>query len=41
MAVKGLPDFVQTKGTAFLLYPGKMTLAALSKATSMADRTQA
>lgn len=40
-AVKGLPDFVQTKGTAFLLYPGKMTLAALSKATSMADRTQA
>ena len=28
--VKGLPDFVHTKGTAFLLYPGRATLEALS-----------
>ncbi len=28
--VKNLPDFVHTKGTAFLLYPGKATLTALS-----------
>lgn len=31
MTVKNLPDFVRTKGSAFLLYPGKVTLAALSK----------
>lgn len=30
--VKNLPDFVHTKGTAFLLYPGKNTLIALSDA---------
>jgi deferrochelatase/peroxidase EfeB len=29
-AVKSLPDFVYTKGTAFLLYPGKTALTALS-----------
>lgn len=29
--VKGLPDFVYTKGTVFLLYPSKATLAALSR----------
>jgi deferrochelatase/peroxidase EfeB len=28
--VKSLPDFVYTKGTVFLLYPSKATLAALS-----------
>jgi deferrochelatase/peroxidase EfeB len=28
--IKNLPDFVYTKGTAFLLYPSKATLAALS-----------
>lgn len=28
--VTNLPDFVHTKGTAFLLYPGKATLTALS-----------
>jgi len=28
--VKSLPDFVYTKGTVFLLYPSKVTLAALS-----------
>ncbi|MGH3702013.1 MAG: Dyp-type peroxidase [Pseudonocardiaceae bacterium] len=32
--VKNLPDFVRTKGTAFLLYPGKTTLTALSKVIS-------
>jgi deferrochelatase/peroxidase EfeB len=37
--VKGLPDFVHTKGTAFLLYPGKATLAALSKAAITTNRT--
>jgi deferrochelatase/peroxidase EfeB len=34
--VKNLPDFVHTKGTAFLLYPGKATLTALSKAVNTA-----
>jgi hypothetical protein len=29
--VKSLPDFVYTKGTAFLLYPGKPALIALSE----------
>lgn len=29
--IKGLPDFVHTKGTVFLLYPSKATLVALSK----------
>lgn len=38
--VKGLPDFVHTKGTAFLLYPGKTTLAALSRVASTADRAR-
>jgi deferrochelatase/peroxidase EfeB len=28
--VRGLPDFIHTKGTAFLLYPGKRTLEALA-----------
>jgi deferrochelatase/peroxidase EfeB len=28
--IKGLPDFVHTKGTVFLLYPSKATLAVLS-----------
>ena len=37
--VKGLPDFAHTKGTAFLLYPGKATLAALSKAAITTNRT--
>jgi deferrochelatase/peroxidase EfeB len=32
--VRNLPDFMYTKGTAFLLYPSKATLAALSSATS-------
>jgi hypothetical protein len=32
--VKNLPDFVRTKGTAFLLYPGKTTLTALSRMIS-------
>jgi deferrochelatase/peroxidase EfeB len=31
--VKNLPDFVHTKGTAFLLYPGRATLTALSEVT--------
>jgi deferrochelatase/peroxidase EfeB len=31
--VKSLPDFVHTKGTAFLLYPGKTALVALSQGT--------
>jgi hypothetical protein len=29
--VKSLPDFVHTKGTAFLFYPGKTALVALSQ----------
>jgi hypothetical protein len=32
-AVKSLPDFVHTKGTAFLLYPAKAALVALSQGT--------
>jgi hypothetical protein len=28
--ISGLPDFIHTKGTVFLLYPGKDTLIALS-----------
>jgi deferrochelatase/peroxidase EfeB len=28
--IKGLPDFVHTKGTAFVLFPGKATLQALA-----------
>jgi hypothetical protein len=28
--VKGLPDFVHTKGTAFMFYPGKTALAELA-----------
>lgn len=32
--IKNLPDFVYTKGTVFLLYPGKATLTALSDAVS-------
>jgi deferrochelatase/peroxidase EfeB len=31
VTVKNLPNFVRTKGTAFLLYPGKATLTALSR----------
>jgi hypothetical protein len=31
VTVKNLPNFVRTKGTAFLLYPGKVTLTALSR----------
>jgi deferrochelatase/peroxidase EfeB len=31
--VKSLPDFVHTKGTAFLLYPAKVALVALSQGT--------
>lgn len=30
--IKNLPDFVHTKGTAFLFYPGKAALTALSNA---------
>lgn len=40
VTVKGLPDFVHTKGVAFLLYPGKIALAALSQAVSTSDRIQ-
>ncbi|MFZ0877689.1 MAG: hypothetical protein WAN20_24730 [Pseudonocardiaceae bacterium] len=40
ITVKGLSDFVHTKGTAFLLYPGKNALVALSKAASAADRAR-
>jgi deferrochelatase/peroxidase EfeB len=29
--VKNLPDFVHTKGTAFLLYPGKATLSSMPR----------
>lgn len=36
--VMGLPDFVHTKGTVFLLYPGKRTLAALSSGEFSAVR---
>ena len=32
MTIKNLPDFVRTKGTVFLLYPGKAALTALSSA---------
>jgi deferrochelatase/peroxidase EfeB len=32
--VKSLPDFVHTKGTAFLLYPGKTALTTLSQPLS-------
>jgi deferrochelatase/peroxidase EfeB len=32
MTIKNLPDFVHTKGSAFLLYPGRATLTALSNA---------
>lgn len=32
--VKNLPDFVHTKGSAFLLYPGKAALTALSHAAN-------
>ncbi|MFY9805654.1 MAG: hypothetical protein WCC38_18190 [Pseudonocardiaceae bacterium] len=35
VTVKNLPDFVHTKGTAFLLYPGRATLTALAKAANM------
>jgi hypothetical protein len=31
VTAKNLPDFVHTKGTVFLLYPGKATMAALSE----------
>jgi hypothetical protein len=31
VTAKGLPDFVHTKGTAFLLYPAKATLEKLAK----------
>ena len=31
VTAKNLPDFVHTKGTVFLLYPGKATVSALSK----------
>ncbi|SBW22930.1 hypothetical protein FDG2_3322 [Candidatus Protofrankia californiensis] len=31
LTIKELPDFIYTKGTVFLLYPGKSTLAALSE----------
>jgi deferrochelatase/peroxidase EfeB len=30
LTVDGLPDFLTTKGTAFFLYPGRATLAALA-----------
>jgi deferrochelatase/peroxidase EfeB len=31
--IKSLPDFVHTKGTAFLFYPGRTALVALSQGT--------
>jgi deferrochelatase/peroxidase EfeB len=39
--VVSLPDFIHTKGTAFLLYPSRTTLAALSRSSSRHDRTRA
>jgi hypothetical protein len=33
-----LPDFIHTKGTAFLLYPSRTTLAALSRSSSPVRR---
>jgi deferrochelatase/peroxidase EfeB len=36
--VKNLPDFVHTKGSAFLLYPGKATFTALSNPAGSVTR---
>ncbi len=35
--VKSLPDFVHTKGTAFLFYPGRTALTALSDVPALSD----